>query len=206
MCRLHFLNYLPIIWYHQQRPESDISHSVRVQPGFSGTYQRIVNKLPSKLAQVGIFPTCVWEVYLSIYLPIYLSIYLSICLSVCLSVCLSICGSTALVDFGRFFGFIIVYTVVRTPWTGDQPIARPLPTHRTTQIQNKLTQRSMPWVGFEHTIPMFERAKTVHALDRVATVIGMCLGSTRFKPWAGPLSWLKCFLVFSSPSRQIPER
>jgi hypothetical protein len=30
----------------------------------------------------------------------------------------------------------------------------------------------MPWVGFEPTIPVFERAKTVHALDRAATVIG----------------------------------
>jgi hypothetical protein len=26
----------------------------------------------------------------------------------------------------------------------------------------------MPWVGFETTIPVFERAKTVHALDRAA--------------------------------------
>jgi hypothetical protein len=31
----------------------------------------------------------------------------------------------------------------------------------------------MPSVGFETTIPVFERAKTVHALDRAATVIGM---------------------------------
>jgi hypothetical protein len=30
---------------------------------------------------------------------------------------------------------------------------------------------SMPEVGFEPTIPVFERAKTVHALDRVSTVI-----------------------------------
>jgi hypothetical protein len=30
----------------------------------------------------------------------------------------------------------------------------------------------MPRVGFESTIPVFERAKTVHALDRAATVIG----------------------------------
>jgi hypothetical protein len=29
----------------------------------------------------------------------------------------------------------------------------------------------MPQVGFELMIPVFERAKTVHALDRVATVI-----------------------------------
>jgi hypothetical protein len=34
-------------------------------------------------------------------------------------------------------------------------------------------QTSMPWVGFEHTIPVSERAKTVHALDRSATVTGM---------------------------------
>jgi hypothetical protein len=31
----------------------------------------------------------------------------------------------------------------------------------------------MPRVRFEPTIPAFERAKTVHALDRAATVIGL---------------------------------
>jgi hypothetical protein len=30
----------------------------------------------------------------------------------------------------------------------------------------------MPQVGFEPTIPVFEQAKTVHGLDRAATVIG----------------------------------
>jgi hypothetical protein len=30
----------------------------------------------------------------------------------------------------------------------------------------------MPLVGFKPTIPAFERAKTVHASDRAATVIG----------------------------------
>jgi hypothetical protein len=30
----------------------------------------------------------------------------------------------------------------------------------------------MPRFGFEPTIPVFERAKTVHALDRAATAIG----------------------------------
>jgi hypothetical protein len=59
-----------------------------------------------------------------------------------------------------------------------QPVARSLPTHRSTQRQNKRTQISMPQVGFEPSIPAFERAKTVHALDRVATVIGflVCAG------------------------------
>jgi hypothetical protein len=64
----------------------------------------------------------------------------------------------------------MLYTVGRTPWTGDQPVARQQPTHRTTQTQNKRTQTSMPRVGFELTIPVFERAKTVHALDCLATV------------------------------------
>jgi hypothetical protein len=35
------------------------------------------------------------------------------------------------------FQFLNQCTVGRTPWTGDQPVARPLPTHRTTQTQNK---------------------------------------------------------------------
>jgi hypothetical protein len=38
----------------------------------------------------------------------------------------------------------------------------------------------MPRVGFEPTIPAFERAKTVHALDRAATVIGCNLNTTLY--------------------------
>jgi hypothetical protein len=34
-------------------------------------------------------------------------------------------------DLGRYFSFLI-YTFSRTPWVGDKPFARPLPTHRTT--------------------------------------------------------------------------
>jgi hypothetical protein len=33
-------------------------------------------------------------------------------------------------------------------------------------------QTSIPQVGFEPTIPVFEGPKTIHALDRAATVIG----------------------------------
>jgi hypothetical protein len=78
-----------------------------------------------------------------------------------------------LLGLGCFFSSLTFYTVGRTPWTGDQSIARPLPTHRAIQIQNKRTETSMPWVGFEPTIRVFERAKTVHALYRSATVIGL---------------------------------
>jgi hypothetical protein len=69
------------------------------------------------------------------------------------------------------FSSLILYTVGRAPWTGDQPVARPLPIHRTTQTQNKRTQMSVPVVGFKPTTPMFNLAKMVHALDRAATVI-----------------------------------
>jgi hypothetical protein len=71
----------------------------------------------------------------------------------------------------RFFSlqFLNPKTVGRTPWMVDQPVARPLP----IQTQNKHRQTFIPWVGFESTIPAFELAKTFHALDRAATVIGL---------------------------------
>jgi hypothetical protein len=78
-----------------------------------------------------------------------------------------------LLGSGSFFNFVILYIVDITPCMGDRYVARPLPTHRTAQTQHKCTQISMPWVGFEQTIPEFERTKTVHALDRAATVIGI---------------------------------
>jgi hypothetical protein len=44
--------------------------------------------------------------------------------------------------------------------------------HRTTQTQNKRRPTSMPLMGLEPTIPVFEQAKAFRALDRAATVIG----------------------------------
>jgi hypothetical protein len=66
--------------------------------------------------------------------------------------------------------FWILYTVGRIPWTGDQSVARPLPILRTTQTQNECTQTFLPRIGLEPTIPVFERAKTVHASDLAETV------------------------------------
>jgi hypothetical protein len=66
------------------------------------------------------------------------------------------------------FSFLILYIDSRTPWTVDQPIA-----HTGQHKENKRTQTSIPQVGFEPKIPVFERRKTVHALDRTATVIGV---------------------------------
>jgi hypothetical protein len=72
---------------------------------------------------------------------------------------LSIYGSVVLLFvLSRFLSFLILYTAGRTLWAGDQPVARPLPPHRTRPTQNK----RMPQVEFETTIPVFERAKTVH--------------------------------------------
>jgi hypothetical protein len=90
--------------------------------------------------------------------------------SICLSIFLWL--YSPLLGLGRSFSFLISYTVVRTLWTGYEPVARPLPERRTPQTQNKRIQTSMLRVGFEHTILVFERAKTVDALDRAATVIG----------------------------------
>jgi hypothetical protein len=42
-----------------------------------------------------------------------------------------------------------------------------------TYTQNKCTQTSILRVGFEPTIPVIERPKTVHVLEVAATVIGI---------------------------------
>jgi hypothetical protein len=64
----------------------------------------------------------------------HLSIYLSVCLSISLSMALQ-----PFVGPWPLFQFLILYIVVRAPWNGDQPVARPIPTHRTTQRINAHT-------------------------------------------------------------------
>jgi hypothetical protein len=64
--------------------------------------------------------------------------------------------------------FLNPKTVGRSSWTGDQPIARPLP----IQTQNKHGHPCLEWDS-KPTISEFKRAKTVHALDRAAIVIGV---------------------------------
>jgi hypothetical protein len=118
-----------------------------------------------------------------------------------------------LLGFGRFFfffSFLIFYTVSRTPWTGYQPVARLLPTHRTAETQNRRIQTPMSQVEFESKIPAFEREKTVRALDRAPTVIGF-LNSALLKFCHYPLNlqvdwttttWMKkkCIYIY------IPRR
>jgi hypothetical protein len=77
------------------------------------------------------------------YKHIYLSIY--------------IYGSIALVDLRRFFSFLIYTQSVRLLRWGISPSQRRY-LHTEQHKQNKRTQISMPWVGFEPTIPASERA------------------------------------------------
>jgi hypothetical protein len=64
------------------------------------------------------------------------------------------------------------YILCRTSWASDQLVAKPLPVHKHRQTHTHKHQTSMPWVGFELTVPDSEREKTVHALDGSATVTG----------------------------------
>jgi hypothetical protein len=77
-----------------------------------------------------------------------------------------------LLDLGRFFCFVVFFTeMVGLLGQGISP-SQGRYLHTGQHKQNKRTETSIPQVGFEPTIPVFERAKTVHALDRSATVTG----------------------------------
>jgi hypothetical protein len=60
---------------------------------------------------------CMYSYASSLIRNIDLSTYLSVCLSIYLWL------NSPLLRFGRFFSLWIFYTVGRSPWTGDQPIA-----------------------------------------------------------------------------------
>jgi hypothetical protein len=137
-------------------------------------------------------PVCL-PAYLPTYLPTYLRTYLPTYISTCLPAYLPTYPPTylptylpaclpaiylwlysPLLGLGRFWVCLNPYTVGRTAWMGDQPVTWPLPMrpmHRITQTQNKCTQKSMPRVGLEPMTPVFEQAKTVHALDCAITVV-----------------------------------
>jgi hypothetical protein len=86
---------------------------------------------------------------------------------------LSVCSSTAIVNLVRFFSFLIYTQSVGLLGRGmSLSQGRYLHTeHHKHRINTRKT--FMPRVGLEPTIPVFGLAKTVHALDRAATVIGL---------------------------------
>jgi hypothetical protein len=86
---------------------------------------------------------------------------------VCLSAYLSTRMYIPLLDLGHFFSFLIFFTQS----VGGISPSQGRSGHRTEQTR-KCTQTSMPQVGFELTIPVFQRTNTFHALARAATLIG----------------------------------
>jgi hypothetical protein len=95
---------------------------------------------------------------LSIHLSIYLSIYL-IYLSVALQ---SFVGPWPLFQF--------LYPLTQSVGLLGRGISPSQDRYLRTEQRKQI---SLPEVGFEPTIPLFERTKTVHAFDRAATVIGI---------------------------------
>jgi hypothetical protein len=80
-------------------------------------------------------------------------------------------ASTALfLGISLFLSILILHTVDTTPWTGDQPVVRPLSTQRSAQTQNKQIDIHAS-NGIRTKISVLERAMTVHALDGAANVI-----------------------------------
>jgi hypothetical protein len=109
----------PVAWRLQSRL---LPHDVR----FSCSLIRLVSSLELHSGKIGTtrhdtssHNIILWQqdsYELKFYIYLYIYIY----------------GSTTFVDLGRFFSFLILYTVGRTLWTGVQPVVRPIPTHRTT--------------------------------------------------------------------------
>jgi hypothetical protein len=66
------------------------------------------------------------------------------------------------------------YIFGRTPWAGDLLVARPLPVHKHRKTHTPTQTLNIHALsGVRIHIPASERGKTVHALDRSATVTGI---------------------------------
>jgi hypothetical protein len=120
---------------------------------------------------------------------------------------LSIFGSTAPMDLGHFLTFLVYTQSVGVLGRGISPSqGRYL---HTEQHEHRINAHlSMPRVGFEPTIPEFERAKAVHALDRAATVIGsLPLFEQKYKnklPRLCPQASAKSVPTFAWSAQRIP--
>jgi hypothetical protein len=111
------------------------------------------------------------SIHLSVCLSVYPSIRLSIYLSIYLYSCCSHLEHRTFMKRFVSLQFLNLRQSVGPLGRGISP-SQGRYLHRTTQTKNKRRKTSMPWVRFEPTIPVFERAKSFHALDPAATVIG----------------------------------
>jgi hypothetical protein len=112
------------------------------------------------------------KIYIDIYLFSYVFIYLFIYLFI------TDCTHSDAVALQSFVGPSQLFSVSGS-YTQSVELLGPATVRRKAaaysqnkQIQNTRTQTSMSWVGFEPTIPEFEREKTIHALDHSPTMIG----------------------------------
>jgi hypothetical protein len=78
------------------------------------------------------------------------------------------------------FQFVNLYTVGRTPWTGDQPVARSLPAH-TGQHKHKINAHRHPCLKWDSNprSQCLSGRRQVHGLGRPAIVIGTSLFCVR---------------------------
>jgi hypothetical protein len=65
-----------------------------------------------------------------------------------------------LLGLGRFFSFLIFYTVCRVPWTGDQPVARPLPAH-TGEYKDRTNAHRQPCLEWD------SNTRSQHSSERI---------------------------------------
>jgi hypothetical protein len=65
------------------------------------------------------------------------------------------------------------WTVGRTPWVGDQLVARPLPVHKCRKMHtHTLNIHDLSWIRTHD--PGFRASETVHTLDCPATMTSHC--------------------------------
>jgi hypothetical protein len=103
------------------------------------------------------------------------------CLIVSYNGSISLLLYSSLLDLGRYFNFLIFLQSVGLLGRGiNRSQGRFLHTeqHKHSEYTHTHTHThiSMSSVGFEPMILVLERAKTVHALDRAATVTGTIMG------------------------------
>jgi hypothetical protein len=115
---------------------------------YSVSMLQIINSSHRKLVQRD-------STYLPTYLPTYLWLY------------------SPLLNLGRFFSFLIFHTLglLGRRINPSQGLYLHTEQHKH-RINAHRHPWSMPWVGLEPSIPAFERANIVHALDREVTVTG----------------------------------
>jgi hypothetical protein len=89
----------------------------------------------------------------------------------------------------------LLYTDGRTPWTSDQPVPRPLPTHRTTQTQNKRTHKH-PCLELDWN-PWSQRSSEGKKFHFSPVLI--ILGPTLFKHLSFEAIYEYCHLIYFKP-------